>query len=452
MRLLFSIKSGTKKEIAKEFRRLSFPMVSEMFFQNLFNLVDTFFVSKIGYAAIAAVTSSAILLMLFMTLAFGISAASGSLIAIKKGRGEGEQIPYILYDALVLSVPVSLVVLLFAGTLSLSLPSALGLKGDSFNLAEQYLLITFYGIPLFFVLPIINSALRSIGKPAQALKVVVVANIINIILDPILIFGLGIISPLGVRGAAISTIISRMCGVILQLYFLKKSFVFNISLKKYTASAMHFILPIIKNAIPAAMHLTWRILSMLVIVRIVSIFGSKPLAAFGIVIRSFQVILFPTFGLGNAAFVMVGYSVGAKRFDLLKKSVSIALTYAILFVIAVSVIYFVFSSQIIGIFSSDSEVIADGSLFMKFQAISYPAVGATVIFSRVFMGTGDTLTPSIVNLVNLFFFMIPLAYLLSVSLGYGTIGVWTALPLSNITGCIIFSILYKLNLKKWRLL
>ncbi len=448
--LLF--RNGTKKEIAKEFRRLSFPMISEMFFQNLFNLVDTFFVSKIGYAAIAAVTSSAILLMLFMAMAFGISAASGSFIAIEMGKEENGKIPHILYDALVLSIPISLVILLFSGALAESLPSILGLKGNSYSLAVSYLLITFYGMPLFFVLPIINSALRSMGKPAQALKVVVAANIINIILDPILIFGLGIISPLGVKGAAISTVISRLCGVILQIYFLKKSSVFNISLERYMATATHFALPIIKKAIPAAMHLTWRILSMLVIVRIVSIFGSKPLAAFGIVIRSFQVILFPTFGLGNAAFVMVGYSIGAKRFDLLKKSVSIALTYTVGFIFIVSVIYFLFSSQIIGIFSSDKEIIAYGSFFMKLQAISYPAVGVTVIFSRVFMGTGDTLTPSMVNLVNLFFLMIPLAYLFSVSLGYGTFGVWTALPLSNITGCIIFLILYKLNLKKWELL
>ncbi len=125
-------------------------MISEMFFQNLFNLVDTFFVSKIGYAAIAAVTSSAILLMLFMAMAFGISAASGSFIAIEMGKEENGKIPHILYDALVLSIPISLVILLFSGALAESLPSILGLKGNSYSLAVSYLLITFYGMPLFF--------------------------------------------------------------------------------------------------------------------------------------------------------------------------------------------------------------------------------------------------------------------------------------------------------------
>ena len=146
---------------------------------------------------------------------------------------------------------------------------------------------------------------------------------------------------------------------------------------------------------------------------------------------------------------MAGQSIGAKRFDLLKKSVTVALKYETVFVAAAAGIYLILAAHIIGIFSSDSTIIADGSLFMRLQAISYPAVGVTVIFSRIFMGTGDTLTPSIVNLVNLFFFMIPLAYILSVSMSLGANGVWIAIPISNLTGGIIFFILYRIRLRRW---
>ncbi len=445
---MFDISNLKTVDIAKEFRKLSYPMVTEMLFQNLFNLVDTFFVSIIGYEAIAAVTSSAILLMLFMAIAFGISAASGSLIAMEKGKGDNSKIPHILYDALLLAAVISLVTFALSGKLSYFLPHALGLRGESYHLAQIYLMISFYGMPFFFILPIINSALRSVGQPGMALKVIILSNIINLILDPILILGLGIITPLGVKGAAISTVAARMFGVILQIYFIRKVFS-KLSILQYRKVVAHYMFRIIKGAIPAAMHLAWRILSMLAVVKIVTIFGSKPLAAFGIVIRSFQVILFPTFGLGNAAFVLAGQSIGAKRFDLLKKSVTVALKYETVFVAAAAGIYLILAAHIIGIFSSDSTIIADGSLFMRLQAISYPAVGVTVIFSRIFMGTGDTLTPSIVNLVNLFFFMIPLAYILSVSMSLGANGVWIAIPISNLTGGIIFFILYRIRLRRW---
>jgi len=445
---LLQINSLKAVDLEKKFRKLSYPMVTEMLFQNLFNLVDTFFVSKVGYAAIAAVTSSAILLMLFMAIGFGISASSGSLIAIEKGKGGNSKISYILYDALLLALTISLITVAFSNQLAQFLPYMLGLKEKSYSMAHIYLKINFYGMPLFFVLPIINSALRSIGEPSKALKIIILSNIVNLILDPVLILGLGIITPMGVKGAAISTVIARMFGVSLQVYFIRKRFI-KLSILQYKKSVGQFTTKIIKGAIPAAMHLIWRILSMLAAVKIVSIFGSKPLAAFGIVIRSFQVILFPTFGLGNAAFVLTGQSFGAKRFDLLKKSVVVALKYETAFVATASFIYLIFAPYIIGIFSNDAEIITSGSFFMRLQAISYPAAGATVIFSRIFMGTGDTLTPSIVNLVNLFFFMIPLAYILSVTMSYGANGVWMAIPISNLTGCITFFLLYKARINRW---
>ncbi len=434
---IFKNVDPTKDPILKSIIFLSVPMMIEMLTQNLFNLVDMYFVSKISYLAIGALVSSSIVLMVVFSSFVGLSTATGMYVASCLGGKKFSQARFYYSNAFTL---VFIFSLLFSAVLYLFLNSILDLldlKGLTRIFAYQYLSIAVLGLIFNFLFTLNNSVLRSSALPSLVVRVMVLTNILNAIFDPFFMFYL----KLGIRGAALSTIMSMLIGICLQVIFLHSNgYYFRFLIRKSVVSKL------VSKGVFASLHLFFRIFSMLVLIRLVSGFSQVALSAYSIVIRIYQVLLFLVFGLANTSFVVVGQNYGAKLIDRLREGAFWVLALGFFFIGALDVLIYALRDPILAIFVGDPSVKEIAFRVMFFYFISYPFVVIATISARSSMALHDTKRPSMINLFNLWFFMLPLAYVLSKY--YGLNGIWFSIALSNFTSFLANIVLLLFNLKR----
>ncbi len=428
----------TREGILKSFILLSIPMTLEMAAQNIFNLVDTYFVSRIGYAAIGALVTSGIVNMLFVSVVVGISSATGMYVASLWGAKRKLEAQRFYSNAVTISIVVgvisSCVVLSFLSKL-LHLAS---LKGVTFEYAREYLSVIAMGFVPSFVFFVNNAAIRSVALPSVALKVMVIINLLNAVLDPLFIFGFS----MGIRGAAVATVFSMVVGIAVQAYLFRGN---NFRFLGFKVD-FKIVKSIVRKGFFAFLQLFFRITSMLFIIRIIGEISQAAVAAYGAVIRIYQVLLFAVFGMGNAAFVIAGQNYGARMIDRVKKSAKVGLEVALIFVGALDLLLYLFRDAVVSVFIHDAYVKSIALEFIFFYSISYPFVVLSIISSRISIALKDTERPSIVNLVNLWFFNVPLAYFLSLHMAER--GVWVAIAVSNLTSFILSYLVMRMNLRR----
>ncbi len=431
----------TSVSIPKSLIILSIPMMLEMAAQNLFNLVDTYFVSRIDYAAIGALVTAGIIGVIFFSLAVGVATASGIFVASHWGAKRRELAISYYSNAIALAFGVGLLAMFVVWMFLSRILHLAGLKGVTFEYARQYLSVSLFAFVPNYIFYVNNTTIRSIAVPTIALKVMVVVNLLNAVLDPVFMFLLGF----GIRGAAFATIFSLLIGIAAQtVLFRRHSFVFSpvlIELEKAKE--------LVRKGFFAFLHLFFRVSSMLVIIRIIGEISQAAVSAYGVVIRIYQVLLFIVFGMANAAFVVVGQNLGAGLFNRVRKAAFLSLLYAVAFVGTLDFALFVFRDPIVGFFVENAHVRDIALNVIFFYALSYPFVVASVISSKVSMALKDTERPSIANLVNLWFFNVPLAYYLSLKMG--DTGVWLAIALANFTAFVLNFLIMRSNLRRLRI-
>ena len=413
-------------------------MMFEMSSQTLFNLIDTFFVSKINYNAIGALVSSSIILMLVMSIGIGISTANGIYVANYWGSRNKKRLRGVYSNAVLIAVVVSIASALLFNMFIEDVINLIDLSGALRKYAHMYLQIALLGLPIQFILSINNSTLRSIGAPALALNVMIVANILNAIFDPLFIFYF----KLGIKGAALATITSMFLSIIVQILSLyRKEIVFKLSNFNWKMA-----FTIVKKGVFAAMHLFFRISSMLVLIKLMAEISQTAVTSYGIVIRTYQILLFMVFGFANAAFVIVGQNLGANLIERVKKGAYDTLIIATLSITTLDVVMFINAHTIIGIFTNNIFVMDIAKNIVFYVAISYPFIVANTVAARSSMGMHDTARPSMINFVNLWMFQLPLAYILSKRIGLN--GIWIAIAVSNMTGFIMNFFLLRYNVSR----
>jgi len=394
-------------------------------------------VSKISYLAIGALVSCSIVLMIMFSLFIGISTAEGIFIASFWGAKKFSRARFYYANAfslvLVSSVFFSLFLYLSIG-FALSL---IGLEGMTRVFAYQYLTVASLGLFFNFLFSLNNSTLRSSALPTLVVKVMIITNVLNAILDPFFIFYL----KLGMRGAALSTIVSLMIGIGLQFFFLRRHGFYIVFLIRRSVFEKIF-----RKGIFASLHLLIRIISMLILIRLVSGLSQAALSAYSTVIRIFQLLLFLIFGLANAAFVIVGQNFGAKLFDRVKKGALGVMVVGLILVGMLDLVIYILKDPIISIFIRDVYVKQIAERIIFFYFVSYPFVVIAIISARSSMALYDTKRPSLINLFNLWFFMLPMAYFLSKI--YGLNGIWFSIAFSNFTSFLANAILLLTNMKK----
>ena len=433
----------TKGSIGVAAFLLAVPMVLEMAMESIFAVVDIFYVSALGSEAVAVVGLTEAVLTILYAIAIGLSMGVTAMVARRIGEGDPEKANQAAGQALWIGLIVALLVAFIGLCFAEDILRLMGAEAEVLAMGENYTLIMLSGSITILYLFLINAIFRGAGDATIAMRSLWLANGINIILDPILIFGIGPFPEMGVTGAAVATTIGRGIGVIYQLYHLR-GHSSRISLKlehlKPVLSLMRNILWVSLGGILQFLIAT---ASWVALVRIVSTYGSAAVAGYTIAIRVIIFTILPAWGMGNAVATLVGQNLGAGKPDRAEQSVWKVARYNLYFMLAVALVFILFAKQIIGLFTDDSQVIAYGESCLRLIAYGYGFYGIGMIVVQAFNGAGDTMTPTKINFVCFWLVQIPMAYILAKQFTLGPSGVFWAVMIAESLIAIIGVMLFR---------
>jgi putative MATE family efflux protein len=429
---------------------LSIPMVLEMGMEGLFALVDAFWVAKVSVDAVATVGMTESVITLIYSIAIGLSAAATAMVSRRIGEhdpsGAARAAVQTFIIAGFISIILSLVGVVFAEDM-------LRLMGGSEKLIAEcagYTKIAFGTNIVILMIFLLNAVFRGAGNASYAMWVLIFSNLLNMILDPFLIFGWGPFPELGVSGAAVATSIGRGLGVIIQLFLLLK----GVGIIKITRKHLIVHFATIKKIIELAAGGTFQYIiasaSWIFLMGIIAKSGSEAVAGYTIAIRVIVFTIMPAWGMANAAATLVGQNLGAENPQRAETSVWRTAHFAMLFMLFVSIIYILTAYKIIPFFNADPKVVEAGVLSLRIFSVGYVFFAYGMVISSAFNGAGDTRTPTIINFVCFWLLEIPLGYLMGINLNMGLEGVCWAVFISESIMAIVLILLFKKG--KWKLI
>ena len=422
----------TTGSIRKAIFMLSIPMILEMLMESIFALVDIAYVSQVSVNAVATIGLTESVITLVYAVAIGLSMAATAVVARRVGEKDIKGAREAAVQAIFLGVIVALLVSVIGFLYNKEILALMGAEPDLIEEGHGYTKWLLGGNITILLLFLINAIFRGAGDASIAMWSLVLSNGLNIILDPIFIFGWGPVPEYGVMGAAIATNIGRGTAVLFQLGILFFGWGKIRLLLKDLMINLKVMLNIIRVSLGGIAQFLIGTSSWVFLMRIMSEFGSEVLAGYTIAIRVMMFTLMPSWGMSNAAATLVGQNLGAKQPERAEKSVWITSKFNAYFMGFVSIIYLVFAKQIITAFNNTDAVVENGALCLQIIAAGYVFYAYGMVVSNAFNGAGDTKTPTKINLVSFWLFQLPLAYLLAIVLGFGAIGVFIAITTAEI--------------------
>jgi putative MATE family efflux protein len=439
----------TKGSLNRAILLLAIPMVLEMVLESLFAVVDVFWVGRLGADAVATVGLTESLLSLVFAIGLGLSLSTTAMVARRIGEKDPEGAAVAGVQAIAIGLGVSVLVgvpcFIFA-------PQLLHLMGASPQIVATgsgYARIALGGSGAIMLLFLNNAIFRGAGDAAIAMRLLWVSNILNLILDPCLIFGWGPIPKLGVTGAALATFTGRSIGVLYQFYRLFRGTERIRILRNQIRLDFLVLLRLLRVSLTGILQFAIAHTSWIGLVRIVSIFGSAALAGYTIAIRIIIFLLLPSWGLSNAAATLVGQNLGAKQPERAEKSVWRTGFYNMLFLGGIGLLFAIFAVPVVRLFTNDPQVIPFAASALRI--ISYGNIGYAYgfVMLQAFNGAGDTFTPTIVNLFGFWFLEIPLAYVLALPARMHSNGVFIAIVVAE--GAIAIASIILFRRGRWKL-
>jgi putative MATE family efflux protein len=421
---------------------LAIPMVLEMVLESLFAVVDVFFVGRLGADAVATVGLTESLLTLVFAVAIGLSMSTTAMVARRIGERDPEDASLAGVQAIILGLAVSLVVGIPSFIYAPELLRLMGATPDIVSTGSGYARLALGGCGAVLMLFLNNAIFRGAGDAAIAMRLLWISNIINLILDPCLIFGLGPFPRLGVTGAALATFTGRSIGVLYQFYRLARGTERLPSLARHLRLNLAVLWRLIRVSITGILQFAIANTSWIALVRIVGTFGAAALAGYTIAIRILIFVILPSWGLSNAAATLVGQNLGAGKPDRAESSVWRTGFYNVLFLGGVGVLMILFADPIIRLFTHDPDVIPLAATSLRI--LSYGNIGYAygMIMLQSFNGAGDTVTPTWVNLFGFWFLEIPLAYWLAIPMNLRSKGVYFSIVIAEcsiaLAGVLLF--------------
>jgi len=428
---------------------LAIPMVMEMVMESVFAVVDVFWVAHLGPNAVATVGLTESMLALVYTAAMGLSIGVMAMVA----RRIGEKNPAGAAEAATQGIALGVIVAAAFGVLgAIFAPRLLGVMGAPpavIAIGSGYTRVMLGGNMVIVLLFLINATFRGAGDAAIAMRVLWLANWINIVLGPCLIFGLGPFPELGVKGAAIATTIGRGTGVLYQVYQLMRRdgrIVIHRDQLRLRPAVMRTLLRLSGSG-------TFQVLvgtaSWIGLMRIVSTFGAQAVAGYTIGIRILIFALLPSWGLANAAATMVGQGLGAGKPERAERAVWIAGVYNMVFLGMVGLVFVLLAAPIVRLFTTDPGVAPVAAACLRIVSYGYVFYAWGMVLTQSFNGAGDTWTPTWLNLFCFWFWEIPVAYALAVHFGLGPRGVFVAITIAFSTLAVVSAILFRRG--RWKL-
>jgi len=439
----------TTGSIRKAVFMLSIPMILEMLMESIFALVDILYVSQVSVNAVATIGLTESVVTLVYAVAIGLCMAATAVVSRRVGEKDIQGANQAAVQVIFLGVAVSLIISVFGILYPKEILGIMGAEPDLIAEGYGYTQVLLGGNITIMLLFLINAIFRGAGNASIAMWTLILSNGLNIILDPMFIFGFGPIPAYGVEGAAIATTIGRGTAVVFQLGVL----FFGFSKIKIAVKDLVLRLGVMFNLIKVSIGGIGQFLigtsSWVFLMRIMSEFGSEVLAGYTIAIRVMMFTLLPAWGMSNAAATLVGQNLGAKNPDRAEASVWKTGKYAAIFMGIVSVIYLLFATQIISCFTTEPEVVKNGSLCLRVLAAGYIFYAYGMVVINSFNGAGDTKTPTYINFICFWLIQLPFAYVMAITLDFGPVGVFAAITLAEVLIAVLGILWFKKG--KWKL-
>jgi putative MATE family efflux protein len=410
---------------------LAIPMMLELLMESTFAVADIFFVGKLGSSAVATVGITETFLFLLYSVAMGLATAVTAIIARRIGEHDRDAAARAATQAIMIgilaSTPFAIAGIFFAQDLL----TLMGADDWTIQHGYRYTQWMLGGNAVIMLLFVINGIFRGAGDAAIAMKVLLVANGLNIVLDPLLIFGWGPIPAMGIEGAAIATNIGRGVGVVMQLWVLARGGKHIRILRTHLGWDNRVAAGIVRTSLGGIGQMIIGMTSWIFLMRILAGVGSTAVAGATIALRIAMFTLMPAWGLSNAAATLVGQNLGAGLPDRAEASVWKIGTWNMLFMVVVAVLYLVFNETLIGWFTDDPAVVAIGAEWLRILSYSYIVYGWWMVSVQAFNGAGDTMTPTVINLVFFWLIQIPLSHVLAIRLDWQHSGVFWGVFISE---------------------
>lgn len=406
---------------------LAVPMILELIMESTFALVDIYFVGSLGASAVATVGLTETYLFLLYSIAMGLSMAVTAIIARRIGERKKEEAGIAAVQSLFIAIAASIPFAILGIFYSKELLQIMGADEWTLNNGYRYMQWALGGNVVIMMLFMINAIFRGAGDASIAMRVLWVANGLNIVLDPVLIFGIGPFPEMGIEGAAVATFIGRGIGVLMQIWLLFRGGKHIKVLRSYFHFHWDIIKQVVKTSLGGIGQMIIGMTSWIFIMRIIAEFGAQAVAGATIALRVMSFSMMPVVGMSNAVATLVGQNLGAQRPDRAERSVWITGFWNMIFMIGIAVFYYLYGRQLVGLFSDDTTVIDVGGEWLRIISYSYFVYGWWMVSIQAFNGAGDTLTPTKINLVFFWLIEIPLSYIMAKTLEMGTTGIFWAI-------------------------
>ncbi|WP_395740405.1 MATE family efflux transporter [Prosthecobacter sp.] len=410
---------------------LAVPMVLEMVMESLFAVADVYWVSHLGKGAVAVVGLTESIMTLIYAVAMGISIAATAIVSRRIGEKEPELAAQAAGQIILLGVLVSAAIGMVLGYFAPEILRLMGAEEEIVVLGSNFARMMLGGNATVFLIFLINAIFRGAGDAVIAMRTLWLANALNIVLGPCFIFGWGPFPELGVTGAAVATNIGRGTGVLYQLWHLAGHH------SRVKVHWGHFrpvrevIGGVLGKSGSGIVQLLISTTSWVGLFKILALFGSAALAGYTIAIRIVIFALMPAWGLASAGATLVGQNLGAKKPERAEQAVKIAVKFDVIALCLIGLVFVLLAHPLIRLFTHEPEVVAYGTQALWILSLAFPMYAAGMCYESAFNGSGDTWTPVWLNFFCLWLGQIPIAWVLSKSLGFGPMGIFIAVPAAN---------------------
>jgi putative MATE family efflux protein len=422
----------TEGSISRAVILLATPMVLEMLMESRFAVVDVFWVTRLGSDAVATVGLTESMLTLVFAIGIGVSMSTTAMVARRIGEKDHQGAATAAVQAIILGILLAVAMGIPGMWFSTRLLELMGGSPGLVASGHRYTAVAFGGSISLVLLFLNNAIFRGAGDAAVAMRILWISNLINLILDPILIFGVGPVPALGVTGAAVSTLIGRSCGVLYQFWILTHPGTRILIRRADLRVVPQVIWSLARVSATGVLQFAVAHTSWILLVRIIATFGSVAIAGYTIGIRIFIFMILPAWGLSGAAATMVGQNLGARKPERAERAVWITAGYNLVFLGIVAGIFITMPGAIVAVFTSDPVVACYAVSCLRIIAFGNLVYAVGMVIVQAFNGAGDTVTPTIINVIGFWLCEIPLAWVLAFPSHMGVRGVFTAIPVSEL--------------------
>lgn len=430
---------------------LALPIILANILQTAYQLIDTFWLGRLGANAVAAVSLSFPILFLVLSLGAGLTLAGTVLVAQYRGANNQTQVNYISSQTVIIVFFVSILLAITGYFVSRPMMQLIGAAPDILADSVEYFQVSSFGFVFLFMYFVFQSLMRGIGNVMLPMYVVLFTVFLNLVLDPLFIFGFGPVPGYGVAGAAVASVITQGLSAAIGLFVLFRGRMgIRIRMKDMKID-FSTIQRLFRLGIPASMEQSTRAAGMTVMVMLVTSFGTGTVAAYGIGARILSLVIVPALGLGIATTTLIGQNIGASQIKRAEKIGNLSGKIAFFGLTGIGLLLFLFARQLTAFFVPDDPVvIADGTLFIRIMAPSFGLLGVQQVMNGIFNGAGFTQASLLISVFSLWVIRFPLAFILSHKTTLDYLGIWWAFPLSNLLAAIVAFTYYKMGYWKVR--